>query len=102
MRKKTQKGADEKRSAALSRGGRRLASLGLPADADCRLPQITLTGKSYLRVEHHLGVLQLTECRVRLYTALGVLRIDGSGLAAASMDGDVMLLDGCIRSVSFE
>ncbi|MBR3382456.1 MAG: YabP/YqfC family sporulation protein [Clostridia bacterium] len=84
------------------RGARRLAAMGLPADADCVLPKISLTGGRYLTVEHHTGILQLTPCLVRLYSRLGVIRIEGEGLAAPEMDGDEMLLEGEITLVAFE
>ena len=86
----------------LMRAGSRLASVGIPADADCRIPLVTLTGDRYVKVEHHRGVLLLTKCCVRLYSGLGIIRIEGKELAAASMDDDVLLLDGCVKSVSFE
>ena len=91
-----------KKRARCIRRGRRLAELGFPADADCRLPVVTLTGGCYIKVEHHTGVLQLGESTVRLCTRIGVVTIQGSGLAASDMDGDMILLDGCVKSVVFE
>lgn len=82
--------------------GRTLAAAGFPADADCRIPQIVVTGCGYVRVEHHCGVLQLTGNCVRLRSRIGVIRIDGAQLAVASIDNDVLLLDGRVRSVSYE
>ncbi|MBO4562039.1 MAG: sporulation protein YqfC [Clostridia bacterium] len=91
-----------RKAGAAKKGGRRLASIGLPADSDCRLPCITVTGDSYVRVEHHCGVLRFSPGCVRLYSRLGIIRIEGEGLAASSMDGDELLLDGRVSSVSFE
>lgn len=90
------------RGAAEMRRGARLVACGLPADAGCRLPTVFLTGDRYIRVEHIRGVLLLTPKVIRLYSALGVIRIEGSGLAAASMEGEVLLLEGRVRSVAFE
>lgn len=84
------------------RRGRALVGAGFPADADCRLPAVTITGCGYVKVEHHTGVLQLGEKRVRLLSRLGVICIEGSGLIAADMDGDVLLLEGRVKSVVFE
>ena len=84
------------------RVGRRLAGAGLPADTDCRLPQVVLTCGRYVRVEHHSGLLQMTGELVRVYSALGIIRIEGKDLVAADMDDDVILLDGAVKSVSFE
>ena len=87
---------------AADRSGRRLVSLGLPADADCRLPRVTVTGDRYVRVENHCGILQIGACCVRLYSRMGVIRIEGKDLTAARMDGEAMLLEGRIRAVCFE
>lgn len=93
--------SEAERSAA-DRSGRRLVSLGLPADADCRLPGVTVTGGRYVCVENHCGILQISACCVRLYSRIGVIRIEGKDLAAARMDGETMLLEGRIRAVCFE
>ncbi|MCR5611100.1 MAG: YabP/YqfC family sporulation protein [Clostridiales bacterium] len=84
------------------RSGRALTAAGLPADSDCRMPVVTITGGRYLKAEHHMGVLLLTENCVRLYSRMGIIRIEGRRLAASDMDGDVILLEGEVRSVSFE
>jgi sporulation protein YqfC len=91
-----------KRGKRAMKRGAFLASCGIPADSACAVPAVFLTGDRYIRVEHHRGVLLLTPTLIRLCSPLGVIRIEGSGLAAASMDGDVLLLDGRVRSVSFE
>ena len=101
MNRHNDNGSERKREAA-ERSARRLVALGLPADANCRLPIVTISGSGYVKVEHHMGVLQLGNCCVRLYSCLGVIRIEGRGLAAARMDADVMLLEGRIVSVCFE
>ena len=82
--------------------GRALSSLGIPADSDCRMPLISVTGSRYVKIEHHNGVLLLDPCCIKLYSRCGIIRIDGSGIAASSMDSDVMMLEGRINAVSFE
>ena len=89
-------------AARAARRGARLASMGLPADADCELPCITLTGNRYLRVEHHRGILRLTDTCARFYSCLGTIRIEGEGLCASDMDGDVLLIDGRIKAICIE
>lgn len=80
----------------------RLVRLGLPADTDCRLPVITVSCGRYVKVEHHSGIILLSGNVIRLYTALGPLRIEGCGLIASGMDGEEMLIDGRVKSVAFE
>ena len=84
------------------RRGAYLASCGIPADAECKVPTVFLTGDRYLKVEHHRGVLLITPKVIRLLSPLGVLRIEGAGLAAASMDRDSLIIEGKVRSVAFE
>ncbi len=90
------------RSQTALRAGKRLAFVGLPPDADCRLPVIALTGKNYLRVEHHTGIMQLTGECVRLYSRIGLICIRGRGFTASRMDDDVILINGSVDSVGFE
>ncbi|MBR3460451.1 MAG: YabP/YqfC family sporulation protein [Clostridia bacterium] len=83
-------------------GGNRLAAVGMPMDADCRLPKVTVVADRFARVEHHTGVLKLTGCCVRLFSRLGIIRIEGEGLIASDMDDDLLQLDGKVKSVTFE
>ena len=102
MKKYGKRADDGSKLDPITRGGRAFAALGLPADANCRLPIITITGSSYVKTEHHTGVLQLGERCVRLYSRLGVIRIEGCGLAASEMDSDTIIIDGAVKSVMFE
>lgn len=92
----------QKKARSLDRMSGAFSSVGMPADADCRIPVVTVTGKRYVTVEHHRGILLFTECCVRLFSAYGVIRITGKGLASASMDSDTVMLEGAIESVCFE
>lgn len=100
--KEKERNVKPNQAARCLRRGRRLNGLGFPADADCRLPVVTITGGGWVKVEHHTGLLQLTETKVRLCSRMGLICIEGSGLAAADMEGDVIMLDGRIKSVTFE
>lgn len=85
-----------------SRMGGAFSYVGIPADADERMPVVTVTGKRYVRIEHHRGILLFTDRCVKLFSAQGLICISGRELASASMDGDQVLLEGEIGSVSFE
>ena len=100
MRAKTDKQRGNSR--ACDSMGRALTAAGLPADADGRLPVVTVTGGSYVRVEHHRGILQFTDSCVRLYTVRGIIRITGKGLVSSRMDGEEMLIEGKISQICFE
>lgn len=100
--KEKERNVKPNQAARCLRRGRRLNGLGFPADADCRLPVVTITGGGWVKAEHHTGLLQLTETRVRLCSRIGLITIEGEGLAAADMDGDSITLEGRVRSVTFE
>lgn len=102
MKRTNKKAVTEASRERVKRGGRRLCSVGLPADADCRLPNITITGDKYAKIEHHCGILQLTERCVKLYSRIGLIEITGKELIAAEMDDDVLMIDGCIEAVRYE
>ncbi len=87
---------------SLDRVGGAFSSVGIPADADCRTPVVTVTGKRYVKIEHHCGILLFTDCCVRLFSSRGIIRITGKELASASMDFDTVMLEGEIESVCFE
>jgi|GEM_PF-2713028 len=83
-------------------GARLLTAIDLPPDAGGRLPYITVTGNSYVCVGCHCGILQLSPQCVRLYTRIGIVRIDGREMAVSSMDNDCIRLSGKINAVTFE
>lgn len=93
---------EERKARAIMKRSRAYVACGLPADTDCSIPKVSMTGDRYVRVEHHEGVLLISERAIRLHTSLGILRIEGSGLCAAALNGEELLANGRIRSVSFE
>ncbi|MBO4384371.1 MAG: YabP/YqfC family sporulation protein [Clostridia bacterium] len=92
----------ERKRASLIRAGEAFDAVGMPADANGRLPVVTLTAGRILRIEHHRGILVFTPSCVRLYSALGIIRIAGRELVSRSMDGNDLILEGSIKSISFE
>ncbi len=66
------------------------------------MPCITLTGTEYALVENHTGLLQLSDCCVKLYSRLGIIRIDGCGMRASEIDESSILLQGRIDGAVFE
>ena len=84
------------------RSGRALERLGMPADSACTLPRVVITGDGFVKIEHLTGVLKLSDSVVRLYTALGVIRIEGGSLTAEELEPGSMYLKGAVRAVFFE
>lgn len=83
-------------------GAKVLGACGLPPESGCTLPFIAVTGKSCAKVENHRGVLQLSSCCVRLYSSIGIIRIEGNGLVVSDMDNEQIGIKGAISSFKFE
>lgn len=94
--------ASERSKARCLKKGRLFTGIGFPADCDGSVPCVTLTGTEYALVENHRGLLQLTECCVKLYSCIGIIRVDGRGIRASELDDSAILLQGRIERVSYE
>ncbi|MCR5610439.1 MAG: YabP/YqfC family sporulation protein [Clostridiales bacterium] len=92
----------ERKRASLIRAGNAFNAVGMPADASGKLPVITLSAGRFLRVAHHRGILVFTPSCVRLYSALGIIRITGEELVSTSLDGNDLILEGKIKCIAFE
>ena len=93
---------EERRMRAARRTGRALERLGMPADSACMLPRVVITGDGFVKVEHHRGVLRLSDTCVRLYSNAGVIRIEGKDLEVGALDCESMELTGRVGTVFFE
>lgn len=87
---------------AVRRGGEVYRALDLPEKAYSRFPCAEIAGDSQIYVENHCGVLEVGCEKVRLYTELGIMRIEGSGLNIRNADKKSVLIDGRIDAVYYE
>lgn len=76
--------------------------LGVPQDAYDSLPIITVMGGEYAEIEHHCGVLQLSECCLRVYSNRGIIRIEGEKLHVESMNNDKIRIHGSVKCAVLE
>lgn len=65
-------------------------------------PMVRMWGKAQLEVENHLGVLEFTQERIRLYTSIGIIRIEGRNLNIALFDSETAVCSGEICGISYE
>ncbi len=84
----------EARNAA--RGGRRLSII--EGEQTC----VRWWGRELMEVENHGGVLEFTNECIRLYSKLGILRIEGKKLDIRLADSESVIVDGSIDSISYE
>lgn len=92
----------EKQANAVRRRSAFLRSIDLPETTTGCVPCLSLHGDSLLEIENYSGILELTACMIRIYTRLGILRICGKDLLVRDADGEKLLIDGRIGSISFE
>ena len=93
---------EERRMRTARRTGRALERLGMPADSACMLPRVVITGDGFIKIEHHRGVLRLSDTCVRLYSNAGVIRIEGKKLEVSDLDCESLALTGVVGAVFFE
>lgn len=59
-------------------------------------------GKELLEVENHGGVLEFTDECIRLYSKMGIIRIEGRTLDIRLADSESIIINGIIESISYE
>ena len=61
----------------MSKKEKMVRALGLPEDVILRVPQIELTGRGHLRLDHYRSILEFQENRLVVSTSQGVFTIEG-------------------------
>ena len=74
----------------------------IPAIRELDEPVVRMWGKTQLEVENHLGVLEFTQERIRLYTSIGIIKIEGRNLNIALFDSETAVCSGEICSILYE
>lgn len=93
---------NEKQIQTARRRGQLLRLVDLPETTSSSVPCLRLRGDALLEIENYSGVLELTDCLIRLYTGLGILRIEGKCMLIRRADGEKLLVEGRIGSILFE
>lgn len=85
-----------------NRARRMLLSCGLPEDAVTGSARVTLSGRGAVMVEGQRGVVEMSDTRIRLNTASGILCICGEKLKLQELSLDAaMVLGADILSVGY-
>lgn len=82
--------------------GALLTKLDLPEGALDNVPCIRIFGRNTAEIENHRGVLEFSDSKVRLHTALGILSIAGTELRICCADKQTVVCTGEIASVEYE
>lgn len=97
--KKAKPGIPEKK---LSRTENMFLKLDPEGNISDYTPCIRLTGRSHIEIEKHKGVLEFGSETVRVYTALGIVKLTGEGLKIRLADRETVVCDGKIRIIEYE
>ncbi len=79
-----------------------LKAVSLPPDVSCDLPYITLAGNRYMSISEPGGVLRMDESCFRIISSCGIIHIEGERMSASSMDNERILINGMVKSITFE
>ena len=74
----------------------------LPKDMLLNLPRLFLTGNRELYLENYRGILEYGEDCIVLATPSVRVRIQGSALSIKTIASEELVLEGNLKSVSFE
>lgn len=73
----------------------------LPKDVVMGMPMLTMMGHMELCIENYRGIIEYTECLVRIQTKHGQIRIAGEHLRVDSYTNDEMKVTGCIHTIEY-
>ncbi len=80
----------------------RLSELSeLPKDVVLGIPMLTMIGQMELNIENYRGIIEYTDCLIRVHTKDGQIRISGNSLKVEYYTNDEMKVTGRIVSVEY-
>ena len=74
----------------------------MPKDAALRLPVLTMIGQSELQIENYMGIIEYTDCLIRIHTKTGPLKVCGKNLCILYYTNDDMKIKGHIQTIQFQ
>lgn len=80
----------------------RLSELSeLPKDVVLGIPMLTMMGQMELNIENYRGIIEYTDCLIRIHTKDGQIRVSGKNLAVDYYTNDEMKVTGHILSIEY-
>ena len=76
--------------------------LSLPKDVMLDLPRISVCGDKEIYIENHKGIMEYTDCSIRIKTDKAVVHINGSDLRIIVLESDRMVVNGEFQSVDYK
>lgn len=76
--------------------------LALPQEMLSHAPLVQLHGKGSVCIENHRGILEYTDCLVRVAVRRGTVNVVGNRMEIARMTRRIVEIRGCIHRVEME
>ena len=73
----------------------------LPEDVVLGIPLLTALGNSEIQIENYGGIIEYTDCLVRIRTKTGNINIKGKNLHMEYYTNDEMKIQGRISSIEY-
>lgn len=101
-RRKEKRGKKEERDISRASFKEKVTEiLELPKEIVLNIPKLTMVGKRDLMIENYKGIIEYDDCRVRVNTGVGVVRISGKGLTIKEITSEDIMVSGEIASLEF-
>jgi len=75
--------------------------LELPKEIILNVPKLIIMGNTDIMIENYKGIVEYEENRVRVNTAIGIIKITGSKLTIREITSEDIMVIGDITSLEF-
>ncbi len=73
----------------------------LPKEIVLNMPKLVMLGNNSLIIENYKGIIEYGDCRIRVNTCTGMIRITGDKLVIKEITSEDILVSGKISSLEF-
>lgn len=99
--KRTKKQREDKNLQPISLKKKITDVLELPKEVVLNLPMISMVGNEEMHIENYKGILEYDSERIRIYTANGILKLEGRSLFLRTMTTEEITIKGTILKIEF-
>jgi sporulation protein YqfC len=73
--------------------------LDLPKEIVLNVPKMTVVGNSDIIIENYRGIIEYDTIRIRVNTAIGIIKIYGTGLSIKAITSEDIIVSGEINQI---
>lgn len=74
----------------------------IPSDVVLGVPILKLIGQTELLIENHRGIIEYTDCNIRIQTKLNQIEIVGTNLKILYYTNEEIRIDGIIKEIEYK